>query len=108
MMLQDRAERLGRTVAAMRKDVERYVRQIGDDAAARELLALERDQLRRKIASVEGAVEASNREVDKQKSSVQALRKEVAQATRGARQCGGLRPRDLRRIPAGEQREHKQ
>ncbi len=94
MMLQDRAERLGRTVAAMRKDVERYVRQIGDDAAARELLALERDQLRRKIASVEGAVEASNREVDKQKSSVQALRKEVARlrAARGSAAGSGRGP----------------
>jgi len=94
MMLQDRAERLGRTVAAMRKDVERYLRQIGDDAAARELLTLERDQLRRKIASVEGEVEASNREVDKQKSSVQALRKEVARlrAARGSAAGSGRGP----------------
>jgi hypothetical protein len=86
MNLQDRAERLGRTVAAMRKDVERYLRQIGDDAAGRELLALERDQLRRKVAAVEGEIEAANREIDKQKSSVQALRKEVARlrAARGS------------------------
>jgi regulator of replication initiation timing len=85
MMLQDRAERLGKTISAMRKDVERYLRQISDDAAARELLTLERDKLRRKIASVEGEIEAANREVDQQKSNVQALRKEVARlrAARG-------------------------
>lgn len=94
MTLEDRAERLGRTVTAMRKDVERYLRQIGDDAAARELLTLERDQLRRKIASIEGEVEASNREVDKQKSSAQALRKEVARlrAARGTAAGSGRGP----------------
>jgi len=48
MMLQDRTEKMGKTVAVLRRDVERYLRQISDDAAARELLALERDQLRRK------------------------------------------------------------
>jgi SAM-dependent methyltransferase len=86
MMLEDRAERLGRIVAAMRKDVERYLRQIGDDAAARELLTLERDQLQRKIGTLEGESENANREIDKQKSSVQALRKEVARlrAARGS------------------------
>ncbi len=94
MNLQDRAEGLGRTVAAMRKDVERYLRQIGDDAAGRELLALERDQLRRKIAAFEGEVEAANREIDKQKSSVQALRKEVARlrAARGSHPGSGRGP----------------
>ena len=88
MMLQDRAERLSKTISALRKDVERYLRQISDDAAARELLALEREQLRRKIASAEGEIEAANREIDKQKSSAQALRMEVARL-RAARGGGG-------------------
>ncbi len=78
MMLQDRVERLGRTVAAMRKDIERFLRQISDESAARELLTLDREQLRRKVASIEGEIEVANREVESQKSSVQALRKEVA------------------------------
>jgi hypothetical protein len=94
MMLQDHAERLGRTVAAMRKDVERYLRQIGDDAAARELLSLEREQLRRRIAAVEGELEVANRDIDKHKSSVQALRKEVARlrAARGSAAGSGHEP----------------
>jgi len=94
MILQDRAERLGRTVAAMRKDVERYLRQIGDDAAARELLALEREQLRRKVASAEVDIEAARREVEKQTSHVQALRKEVARlrAARGGATGSGREP----------------
>jgi SAM-dependent methyltransferase len=94
MMLEDRAERLERTVGAMRKDVERYLRQIGDDAAARELLNLERDQLRRRIASVESEFEAANREIDKHKSREQALRKEVARlrAARGSAAGSGRGP----------------
>jgi hypothetical protein len=86
MVVQDRAERLGRTVATLRKDVERYLRQISDDAAARELLALERDQVRRKLAAIQEESLVAQREAENQKSSVQALRKEVARlrAARGA------------------------
>lgn len=85
MVVQDRAERASRTVATLRKDVERYLRQISDDAAARELLTLERDQLRRKLSAAHDELSAAQREVEKQKSSVQALRKEVARlrAARG-------------------------
>jgi hypothetical protein len=86
MVVQDRAERLGRTVATLRKDVERYLRQITDDAAARELLALEREQLRRKLAAVQEENLVAQREAENQKSAVQALRKEVARlrAARGS------------------------
>ncbi len=85
MMLDDRAERLGKTVLALRKDVERYLRQLSDDAAGRELLALERDQLQRKLTAVEGEIVISGRELERQKASAQALRKEVARlrAARG-------------------------
>lgn len=85
MVVQDRGERLGRTVSTLRKDVERYLRQISDDAAARELLTLERDQLRRKLSTVEEDMATAQREVEKERSSVRALRKEVARlrAARG-------------------------
>ena len=85
MMLEDRSERMGKTVLALRRDVERYLRQISDDAAGRELLALERDQLRRKLSAAEGELVIGARELERQKSSVQALRKEVARlrAARG-------------------------
>jgi hypothetical protein len=86
MVVQDRAERLGRTVSSLRKDVERYLRQISDEAAARELLNLECDQLRRKLALAQEEAVTARREVDNEKSTVQALRKEVARlrAARGA------------------------
>jgi regulator of replication initiation timing len=85
MMLEDRSERMGKTVLALRRDVERYLRQISDDAAGRELLALERDQLRRKLSAAEGELVIGARELERQKSAVQALRKEVARlrAARG-------------------------
>jgi SAM-dependent methyltransferase len=111
MMLEDRSERLERTVGAMRKDVERYLRQISDDGAARELLSLERDQLRRRIASVEGQLEAANRDIDKQKSSVQALRKEVARlrAARGSAAGSGRGPAQgpFQNASPSEKREQK-
>jgi hypothetical protein len=85
MVLDDRAERLGKTVLALRKDVERYLRQISDDGAGRELLTLERDQLQRKLTKAESEIVITGRELERQKASVQALRKEVARlrAARG-------------------------
>jgi SAM-dependent methyltransferase len=78
MVVQDRAERTGRTVSTLRKDVERYLRQISDEAASRELLALERDQLRRKMTTMQDELTITQHELETHKSSVQALRKEVA------------------------------
>jgi FtsZ-binding cell division protein ZapB len=94
MTWQDRTERLSRTISTMRKDVERYLRQMSDDAAARELLSLERDQLLRKLASAEYELEAANHEIENQKSSAQALRKEVARlrAARGSSTGPGRGP----------------
>jgi hypothetical protein len=90
MVMEDRAERLGKTVLALRKDIERYLRQISDDGAGRELLTLERDQLQRKLTKAEGDIVLSGRELERQQASVQALRKEVARlrAARGGRGTG--------------------
>jgi|GEM_PF-1699062 len=94
MMLDDRAERLGRTVLTLRKDVERYLRQISDDAAGRELLSLERDQLRRKLTAAEVEMVTGGRELEREKATVAALRKEVARlrAARGGRSGTGGDP----------------
>jgi hypothetical protein len=94
MMLEDRAERLGKTVVALRKDVERYLRQLSDDAAGRELLTLERDQLARKLNKAEGEIAITARELERQRAMVQALRKEVARlrAARGANAGGDRGP----------------
>jgi SAM-dependent methyltransferase len=91
MTIEDRAERMGKTVLALRRDVERYLRQISDDAAGRELLILERDQLRRKVNAAEAELVASARELERQKANVQALRKEVARLRAARGEPGGGR-----------------
>ena len=88
MTLQDRADRLERTVAVLRKDVERFLRQISDDAAARELLALERDDLRRNLAVATRQAADASREVERRQVAVRALEKEVVRL-RAARGGGG-------------------
>ena len=85
MTLQDRADRLERTAAVLRKDVERFLRQISDDAAARELLALERDELRRNLdIATQNAADAS-REVERRQVALRTLEKEIVRlrAARG-------------------------
>jgi len=85
MTSQDRLERQTSTFSTMRRDIERYLRQVSDEAAARELLSLERDQVRRKLAKAEDEIESKAREIERQRSSMHALRKEVARlrAARG-------------------------
>jgi regulator of replication initiation timing len=87
MTLRDRADRLERTVAALRKDVERYLRQISDDAAARELLALERDDLRRNLAAATRQAADASREVERRQVALRTLEKEVIRL-RAARRGG--------------------
>jgi regulator of replication initiation timing len=86
MTLQDRADRLERTVAVLRKDVERFLRQISDDAAARELLALERDDLRRNLDVATRQAADASREVERRQVALRTLEKEVVRL-RAA--CGG-------------------
>jgi chromosome segregation ATPase len=85
MTLRDRADRLERTVAALRKDVERFLRQIGDDAAARELISMERDDLRRNLAAATRQAADASREVEKRQVALRTLEKEVVRlrAARG-------------------------
>lgn len=85
MTLQDRADKLERTDAALRKDVERFLRQISDDAAARELIALERDDVRRNLAAATRQAAEAAREIEKQQVALRTLEKEVARlrAARG-------------------------
>jgi regulator of replication initiation timing/SAM-dependent methyltransferase len=90
MTLQDQSERVEKTVAALRRDVERYLRQIGDDAAARELLTLERDHMRRKLTAVEAEADSVTQDLERQKSTVQALRKEVDRLRAARGQAPGV------------------
>jgi regulator of replication initiation timing len=90
MTLQDRADRLERTLAGLRKEVERTLRQMSNDSAARELLSLECDELRRKLAEATQKAADSARELERRQILLRSLEKEVSRlrAARG----GGARP----------------
>jgi hypothetical protein len=90
MTLQDRADRLERTLAGLRKEVERTLRQMSNDAAARELLTLECDELRRKLIDATQKAADSTRELERRQILLRSLEKEVSRlrAARG----GGARP----------------
>jgi DNA repair exonuclease SbcCD ATPase subunit len=85
MTLQDRADRLERTAASLRKDVERTLRQLSNDAAARELLTLERNELQRKLDEITRLANESTQLAEKRQVALRALEKEVARlrAARG-------------------------
>jgi hypothetical protein len=85
MTLQDRTDRLERTVAALRKEVERTLRQLSNDAAAREILTLERSELQRKLAEATHKASEAAQMADKRHATLRALEKEVARlrAARG-------------------------
>lgn len=85
MTLQDRADRLERTVASLRREVERTLRQLSNDAAGREILTLERNELQRKLAEATQKAGESAHLAEKRQVALRALEKEVARlrAARG-------------------------
>jgi hypothetical protein len=93
MTLQDRAERLERTVGSLRREVERYLRQITDAAAARELTTLERDGLQRRLAQALERTAEDERELEQRQAAIRALENEVARlrAARGQDPASGGR-----------------
>jgi len=90
MTLQDRVDRLERAIAGLRKEVERTLRQMSNDAAGRELITLERDQLRRNLDEATQKGADISRELERRQIVLRALEKEVhrLRAARG----GGGRP----------------
>jgi regulator of replication initiation timing len=89
MTLRDRADRLERTVGVLRRDVERFLRQISDDAAARELLTMERDDLRRNLATATEQAADAAREVERRQIAQRTLEKEVARLRAARGDTGG-------------------
>lgn len=85
MTLQDRTDRLERTVASLRKEIERTLRQLSNDAAAREILTLEQSQLHRELAEATHKANEAAQLANKRQVALRALEKEVARlrAARG-------------------------
>lgn len=85
MTLQDRADRLERTVAALRKEVERTLRQLSNNSATLELLTLERNELQRNLTEANRNASEATQLAEKRQVALRALEKEVARlrAARG-------------------------
>jgi hypothetical protein len=78
MTAQDRADQLEQTVSALRRETEHHLRQISDDAAARELAAFERERLERRSASAERALESQASRLHQRTAELVALERELA------------------------------
>jgi SAM-dependent methyltransferase len=78
MTVQDRADQLEDTLSALRRETERHLRQISDDAAALELAALERERLERRSASAERALESQATQLHRRTADLVALERELA------------------------------
>ena len=89
MTLQDRADRRERTFAVLRRDVERFLRQISDDAAARELLALEREEMQRILSAATQQAADASREVERRQIALRTLEKEVVRLRAARGGAGG-------------------
>ncbi len=85
MTLQDRTDRLERTVASLRKEVERTLRQLSNNSAALELATLERNELRRNLAEANRKADEAVQLAEKRQVALRTLEKEVARlrAARG-------------------------
>jgi hypothetical protein len=76
--LEDRADHQEQSLSALRRETERHLRQISDDAAALELAALERDRLDRRAASAERALEAQSAQLHQRTAELVALERELS------------------------------
>jgi hypothetical protein len=107
MTLQDRADAQEESLSALRRETERYLRQICDDAAALELGTLERERLERRAASVERALESQAAQLHQRTAELVALERELARL-RGGRppappgEGAGEGAREGVRVGAGE------
>jgi hypothetical protein len=77
MTLQDRADQLEEALSTLRRETERHLRQISDDAAALELATLERERLERRATSAERALESQAAQLHRRTTELVALEREL-------------------------------
>jgi hypothetical protein len=78
MTLQDRGDQQEESLSALRRETERYLRQVSDDAAALELGTLDRERLERRAASAERALESQATQLHQRTAELVALERELA------------------------------
>jgi hypothetical protein len=78
MSVHDRADQLEDALSTLRRETERHLRQISDDAAALELATLERERLERRAASAERALESQATQLHRRTAELVALERELS------------------------------
>jgi hypothetical protein len=87
MTRQDQADRNEDALSALRREAERHLRQLSDDASALELTTLERDRLEKRAASAERALESLGAQLQQRTAELAAVEREMARL-RGAKTSG--------------------
>lgn len=77
MTLQDRADSSEDAMSSLRREAERHLRQLSDDASALELTTLEKDRLEKRAASAERALESLGAQLQQRTAELAALQREV-------------------------------
>ncbi|HXU80298.1 MAG TPA: methyltransferase domain-containing protein [Polyangia bacterium] len=78
MTLQDQTDRNEDALSGLRREAERHLRQLSDDASALELTTLEKDRLEKRAASAERALESLGAQLQQRTAELTALQREVA------------------------------
>jgi hypothetical protein len=99
MTLQDQEDQREEALSSLRREAERHLRQISDDATSLELAILERERLERRATSAERALESLGAQLQQRMAELVALERELARA-RGSREVAEAT--GARREAAGE------
>jgi hypothetical protein len=78
MTLQDQADRQEDAMSSLRREAERHLRQISENASALELTALEKDRLEKRASSAERALESLGTQLQQRTAELAALERELA------------------------------
>jgi hypothetical protein len=78
MTLQDQTDRHEDALSSLRREAERHLRQISENASALELTALEKDRHEKRAASAERALESLGAQLQQRTAELAALERELA------------------------------
>ena len=87
MTLQDQSDRNEDALSTLRREAERHLRQLSDDASALELTTLDKDRAEKRAASAERALESLGAQLQQRTAELSALERELARL-RGAKAAG--------------------
>ncbi len=85
MTADDQRDQRDAALSALRREAERHLRQISDDAAAIELASLDRDRALREVAAAAAATQALKAELRQREADILALETELSRLKKSSR-----------------------